>query len=393
MKKILTLVVCLGLVFATLVPSYAEENSESIQKSEFEVGEVLSLTLDEAIKIGFEKNADLEIAKLELEKAEVVYKREIRDVRDMERNVDLIFSRDPITGYRAEDAAINKVLVKNGAMRRTVELNHNAAIWNVAISENGLTYKIKKSYYDTALAYAQLEIARQNLELSKKQLSNGELRLSVGMISKQQLLGLQLSLSQAQSQLDGATLAFELQAMSFKNLIGLPMDTQIFLSDPIAISSYEPIDIDKSISESNENNAMLKMSRERSELSELNFEAIKVKYPDITYRYREEALVVANAKRSAEQVRTAVEMGVRSAYLNLITAEKQIATFKLAVQQATEALRIAELSFELGQNTPTEIAQANINLMNAKKSLAQQIHAYNLALLDYKYSVGIGKGL
>ena len=85
-------------------------------------------------------------------------------------------------------------------------------------------------------------------------------------------------------------------------------------------------------------------------------------------------------------------MQVRSAAVNLTTAEKQIATFEKAVFQASEGVRIAELSFELGQNTPTEVAQANINLMNAKKNLAQQIHAFNMALLDYKYSIGIGKG-
>ena len=29
--------------------------------------------------------------------------------------------------------------------------------------------------------------------------------------------------------------------------------------------------------------------------------------------------------------------------------------------------------------------------MNAKKDLTKQIHAYNMALLDYEYSIGIGK--
>jgi outer membrane protein TolC len=85
-------------------------------------------------------------------------------------------------------------------------------------------------------------------------------------------------------------------------------------------------------------------------------------------------------------------MGVKSAYLNLQTAEKQISTYEKAVEQAEQALKIAETTFELGKSTSSEVTEANINLMNAKKSLSQQIHAYNLALLDYEYSIGIGKG-
>lgn len=86
-------------------------------------------------------------------------------------------------------------------------------------------------------------------------------------------------------------------------------------------------------------------------------------------------------------------MGVRTSVLNLKTAEGQIITFKNAVIMAEETVKIAELSFELGQNTPADVFEANINLMNAKKNLAQQIHAFNMALLDYKYSIGIGKGM
>lgn len=80
-------------------------------------------------------------------------------------------------------------------------------------------------------------------------------------------------------------------------------------------------------------------------------------------------------------------MGVKSAYLKLLTSEKQIKTFQKSVEQSQEAVRIAEVSFELGRNTSTEVNQANINLMNAKKELSKQIHAFNMALLDFEYSI------
>jgi outer membrane protein TolC len=180
--------------------------------------------------------------------------------------------------------------------------------------------------------------------------------------------------------------------MSFRNTIGLDFGQEFKLTDLVEIVEYEPIILEESIAEALENNGSLKISTENVEISELNLQALKVRYPENTYAYREQATELAKSEKNLETIRAGVEMQVRSAVLNLTTAEKQIATFEKAVFQASEGVRIAELSFELGQNTATEVAQANLNLMNAKKNLAQQIHAFNMALLDYKYSIGIGKG-
>jgi outer membrane protein TolC len=134
------------------------------------------------------------------------------------------------------------------------------------------------------------------------------------------------------------------------------------------------------------------ISESNLEIQELTLDATIGRFPPNTYRYRTQEQEVLNAEINLQNAKNGVEMQVRSAVVNLTTAEKQIATFEKAVYQASEGVRIAELSFEIGQNTATEVAQANLNLMNAKKNLAQQIHAFNTALLDYKYSMGIGKG-
>lgn len=102
----------------------------------------------------------------------------------------------------------------------------------------------------------------------------------------------------------------------------------------------------------------------------MTLKAVSGRFPEITYRYKEQAVVVQQAAKNLETARNGVEMGVRSAYLNLLTAEKQIKTYQLTIQQAQEAVRIAELSFDLGQNTSVDVTQANINLMNAKQNLS-----------------------
>ena len=353
--------------------------------------EILELSLQGAIDTALEKSKDMQIVRLELEKAEIVYKDNIRGIERGEDNLQLIPVRDAF-GSVIADALINKTFIRNGGARLSTELGLDTAKWNVEMKENEVKYNVEKSYFDLLQVQKELEIAKENLALARKQYDNGKLRLDVGMISQQQLIGLDFNLSQAISGHDTALMYYELQKMNFRNTIGLSLNQQFILTDTIEIKEYDDIDLEESIEMALENNGSLKIVEGNVEVANLNLNAISGRYPDITYVYRAQAEEVAKAEKNQETVKTGVEMQVRSAVLNLTTAEKQIATYQKAVEQASEGVRIAELSFELGQNTPTEVAQANLNLMNAKKNLAQQIHAFNTALLDYKYSIGIGKG-
>lgn len=390
MKKIL---IIFGLTLAFVLTSFGQGVALAQEDvvNEEEVVDELQLTLEDAIELALEGNKDIEIQELELSKAEIVYKDNIRGIDRGEDNLQFIPVRDAFGGV-IPDAVVNKAFIRNGGARLATELGLDTAKWNMEMKENEVRYNVEKAYFDLLQVEKELEIAQDNLALAQKQYDHGKLRYEVGMISQQQLLGLEFSLSQAQSSHETARMYQGLQKMSFRNTLGMDLDKEFKLLDSIEVKEYEEIDLEESIKLAIENNGSLKIVEGNVEVANLNLQALSGRYPDITYAYRAQAADVAKAEKNLETVRTGVEMQVRSAVLNLTTAEKQIATFEKAVFQASEGVRIAELSFELGQNTATEVAQANLNLMNAKKNLAQQVHAFNMALLDYKYSVGIGKG-
>lgn len=376
-----------SLMSITVVAEDVEEaTSETIATQE-----ILTLSLEEAIGYALENSRDIEIQEIELLKAEVAYEEDIRDVKKGEKNIDVIPLRDPL-GAVIEDASINRSLIESGASRRSVVLAYNVAKWNKDMKINEIKYNVEKSYFDLLQMKKEFLIAEENLELSQKQYEHGKLKFNLGMLSKQQLLGIEMGLSQAQSVLDSSKLYYDLQLMSFQNTLGLPFDQQVSLTDVIEYKEHEVIDTAISIKQGLDNNVGIKTAKENFELSKLTLKAVSGRYPEITYRYREQEAEVAKAEKNLETTKNGVEMGVRSAVLNLITAEKQIKTFEKTITQAQENLRIAQISFDLGRNTSTDVTQANINLMNAKKDLSKQIHAYNMALLDYEYSIGIGKG-
>lgn len=370
------------------IPIYAENAIADNTTEAVEL--IVKFTLQEAIDYAILNSKEMNLQRLELAKSEVQYTQNRKAVRSAQDFYDLDINI-PRTYEVTPDDNVNRAMIKNGASLRQVELAWNIAKWNVELKENQIKYNVEKAYFDLKKAENELIIANENLTLSQKQYDLGKLRLQVGLMSKQQLLGLELGLSQAKSVFVASEMAYKLQQMNFKNVIGLDLGIRVELTDTLVKKTYEPIILDDSIKLAFENNVNLKIAEASYEIQKLVLKATSGRFPEITYRYREKATEVAKAEQTLMTVKNGVEMGVRSANLGLITSEKQIATFELAVKQAEEALRITELSFQLGQNTANDVTQANINLMNAKKGLAQQIHAFNLALLDFEYSTGIGK--
>ena len=386
----IALAAILTITSLTPIKIFAAEDLD-VKKETEEAETVMELSLDQAIEYALENSKDIKIQEIELQKADVAYDEGIRDVKKAENNIDEMFSRDPVTGMAVPDAAINRTLVENGASRRGVKLAYDVAEWNKDLKINEIKYNVEKSYFDLLQAEKELEIAKENLALSQKQLEHGNLRFELGLISKQQLLGIEIGFSQAQVGVDSAKMYNDLQLMSFQNTLGLAFDKKVDLTDSIVFKKHEAIDLDLAIKQGLENNVNIKAAKENFEISKLTLAATKVRYPENTYRYRDQNAELAKSEKNYETAKSGVEMSVRSAVLNLLTAEKQIGIYEKTIEQAQQAVKIAEASFDLGKTTSTEVNQANINLMNAKKDLSKQIHAYNLALLDYESSIGIGK--
>jgi len=392
-KKILTLGLVGTMVFTSMAPVMAADVQEGIDNIDVvqEIkDEVLSLSLQGAIDYAMEHSRDMIIQNLEMEKAQISFSKNKKAVKESEDLLDIKLDV-PRTYEVTADDNVNRSLIRNGVSMMQVELAHDIAKWNLDKKENEIKYNVEKAYFDLKQKQEEYNISKENLELTTKQYNYGKIKYDLGMISKQQLLNLELGFYQAQTGAEAAKAFYELQEMGFKNTLGIALGQSIELTDNIVFKEHEVIDLAKSIENANENNVNLKISQERFEISKLTLKSVSGRYPSGTYRYKEQEVEVQKSAKDLEDTKTAVELGVRSSYLSLLTAKEQISTLEKSVAQAQEAVRIAEISFNLGQITSVDVMQSNIALMNAKLNLSKQVHAYNLALLDFEYSIGIGK--
>ena len=85
------------------------------------------------------------------------------------------------------------------------------------------------------------------------------------------------------------------------------------------------------------------------------------------------------AEESYRQDADTVRLDVRNCYNNLREAEKRIQTTKLAVAEAEENYRIAQVRYANGVGTNTDVMDAEVALLTARNN-------YNTAMYDYNTS-------
>ena len=100
----------------------------------------------------------------------------------------------------------------------------------------------------------------------------------------------------------------------------------------------------------------------------------------------------ADLKKAEETYRNTVDsvnLDVRSNYLGLRKAEKRISTTKLAVEQADEDYRIAQLRYMSGVGTNTDVLDAQVALTQAKTNYTQALYDYNTSKTALETSIGV----
>ena len=100
----------------------------------------------------------------------------------------------------------------------------------------------------------------------------------------------------------------------------------------------------------------------------------------------------ADLKKAEETYRNTVDsvnLDVRSNYLGLREAEKRISTTKLAVEQADEDYRIAQLRYMSGVGTNTDVLDAQVALTQAKTNYTKALYDYNTSKTALETSIGV----
>uniref|UniRef100_UPI003323DC41 TolC family protein n=1 Tax=Proteiniborus sp. TaxID=2079015 RepID=UPI003323DC41 len=264
MKRLLSLVLVIVMIFSMSIVTYAENKDvENEVVNELDPDTEIELSLEQAIDYALEHSRDMRIQDLDMKRAELKYDQDRKTLRDYRNNKELIDAA--ANASREEKAFIDfdiltivdqKEYFDLGILDRQAKLSKQISTWNKEIKENEIKYNVEKAYFDLSQSEKDLEIAKEGFELANRQYEQSKKMYELGTISHQQLLSVELAVSQAQSGFDMAEMGYELQKMSFNNTLGLSLGQKIKLTDKIEYKEHEEIKLEESMETARDNSAM-----------------------------------------------------------------------------------------------------------------------------------------
>jgi len=236
-----------------------------------------------------------------------------------------------------------------------------------------IVLKAHQCYYNVLSREGQLELAALTLEKDELNLKIARLSYEVGLISRQQLIGAETQLAATRAALAAVESELDKAYKALNLLVGLPEDTRPRLVDTVAFTPFEgELKIQQSLvlDESPMVLAAVENARLTEELDgwdeDISSEDIEI------------------AKRQAAMTKDSAREAVRNLYYAVKDMEENYEAARESVSLAEENFRVANLKFELGMATKSDIIEAEWQLADARQRLLSLTldHAYYKAALE-----------
>ncbi|MBZ4688297.1 MAG: outer membrane protein TolC [Clostridiales bacterium] len=366
-KKILGIVlVCMVLLTGVFLPGSRPASAGD--------DEVLDLTLEKAIAIAMEKNADVNLAKIGVKKAEKGLD-EAESAADKSEDSDSPFGP---TGY--EKALIERVAPRQAQMGLTV------AQKTLEATKNGTKLAVENVYYDVLKARTELENAGDAVKRAEERLRLANVSLEAGTAARLDVINAEVVLAQKKVRLNAAENTYKSKVMEFNKTLGLPLSTKINLTSSFEFKPVE-IDLEKVIAEAKESDVAYVGAQEALAVAEKQFAEAKKFYTPNVYKYREAQYAYEEAKLNAEKAERDLVMDIKNAYFKLQSARESYEAMQKGVEQAQEAYRLTKLRSEIGMSTQIELQEASDRLDEARAELLSALYNYNLATAQFRYGI------
>lgn len=411
-----------------------------------------SLSLDGAIRLAFKNNKDIQIQEQEVAVAEagIVGARSeflprLNANAGYTRNDSVLalsqtqsMKKDPgiFTGYKNDNKAgleLDQNIFDGGANTA----NFRQAQVKLKIQEETLRqrkldteFEVKRLYHGLLLAYETERIAQDLLDQAKSHYEEVKKKYEQGTASRFDLLQSKVQVSKLMPELIKAKNTVDLIEAELKKLLGVKLQTSFKLKDNL---SYNPIEI-------NESEFLKAAYLDRPEMilmalgvdvNKWSIEMAKAGHkPQVNvslgYNYRSNDLGdmvnsrhnswnagisvsvpifdgfstkakvdeakarYAQAKLEKDNLSEQVAVDIRKACLDLQKAQAIIDSQKDNIEEAKEALKIAEVSYDNGEGTNLDVMDTQVSLSQVEKNLSEGIYDYVMAKAYLDRTMGQG---
>lgn len=406
-------------------------------------GETVALNLDDAMLRAFQTNPTVSIAKYELDSARASYNaaRQSRGVSitashttqrkgndDAHQDTTGLWTKG-IGNTHANGLTASLPIFTGGKLKGTIKqakANYQYNEVGVQRTYNEMRSTVTDGYFNMLQADNIQKLSAESVTRLEDHLKNVQAQYDVGVVAKVDVLRSQVELANAKQTLIQAENAYQVSEANMNKIVGLPMDTTLKLDNLLVYNAYDK----------NMDDCLAYAADHRPELMQAKYGVDAAKGALLVARSGHMPQVAASAtqqwydsnwpgdengnwgvgvnvslnvfdtgvtlskihgaeadlKKAEETYRNTVDsvnLDVRSNYLGLREAEKRISTTKLAVEQADEDYRIAQLRYMSGVGTNTDVLDAQVALTQAKTNYTKALYDYNTSKTALETSIGV----
>lgn len=314
--------------------------------------------------------------------------------------------------------------IRGGVM--SSKAGYKSAVAGRQAAWNEMRSTVTNGYFKVLQAENITKLSQEAVDRLTEHLKNVQAQYDVGVVAKVDVLRSQVELSNAEQDFIKAKNGYDIAVASLDRIVGLPMDTELKL---VNLLTYVPYDkeLQYCLDYAADNRPELEQAKQRIKAAEgalvsahsgytpkvsisgshslgknknwpgdgkkdwsvgvgvsMNIFDSGVTYSKI-HGAKED---LAKAKAQYRDTVDGVNLDVRSKYLSLREAEKRIHTTDVAVERAEEDYRIAQLRYQAGVGTNTDVMDASVALTQAKTNYLQALYDYNTSRTDLRTAIG-----
>ncbi len=345
------------------------------------------LSLEEAVGLALERNPDVALAREALEKARVAAAQ----------------ARDAADDLRPEMvASLDMAKVKELYPFQT-EAGVRLAEKGVEAAGEGLRLRVEQAYFAAQLAGELVQVHEQAVALAEEQLRQARLAFKVGTRARTDVLAAEAQLAAAEADLAAARKDAAVAALDLNQVLALPLNEQVELTTRLAEPDEKSLpavgeeEVRRAVERALSHSPMVSAGEGPSSVRQAEEELVVARqastltaryYTPNVYTYRQALADVHQAEVWLGRVRTATELEVRKAILEIGAARARVEQQRKAVALSEEGLRLAALRYRAGIGTSAEVLDAQVRLSGARAALANAVFALRMGLARYLYLVG-----
>ncbi len=414
--------------------------------------ELREITVEQAIEIALERNPDILLARQEIartlglivEVRSQVLPRAGLSGDFLERDEALIESRQVGASVATQSwvltANVRQLVYSGGAVRAALEiarLTRDNSWFALVETVNQIVTEVRRQYFNITLSRELINVEEESVALLGQELADQKNRFEAGTVPQFNVLRAEVELANAQPGLIAARNAYRIAQLRFARLLGVSLpDGSIGVDAPLYVPTtpmeapFYKVALSEAQGIAILRRALLKQRRQEILIATENVRVqragyhpridavggyeIRSSFGDADWSNRLEgwfAGVQGNwnifdgldtagkvdqaradlnkSKIAYEDAVRQVDLEVQEAYSQLREAEELIQSQSKTVEQAREALRLAQARFSAGAGTQLEVFDARVALNRTQVVELRAQYNYIVAVAEIERATGM----